>query len=106
MPPLSDDTCGFTRSDALQCMRKYVDSDHNDRITTAELEESITKYAPAWMRALSWFVGVERVMEDCDYNEDGVLTPRDLELSTEKCFPKQENLCTFEWFCNRAKEHQ
>jgi hypothetical protein len=103
VPPIWDESCTFGRNDAFACITKYIDvSPKNDQITKSEIDAAIATYAPAYVRALSWFVGTEKVFSSCDYNKDGVLTPRDWKLSGEHCLPHKRNLCTMQWFCNRA----
>lgn len=107
VPPIWDDSCSFTRDQAYDCLVKYVDVDPKDeRVTKKEVDAAIKAYAPAYVRALSWFVGTQKVFSACDYNKDGVLTPRDWKLSVGHCLPHKRNLCTMQWFCNRAEKQQ
>ena len=104
-PPLHDSECGFTRSDALACTMKYGDLNHDNKLTADELDHALKTLVPWYLKPLKWIGGVTaaRTMKDCDYNGDGVLTPRDWKLSAETCMPTQENLCAYKWFCDRAK---
>ena len=98
-PPLFDRKCGFTRKDALQCVLDHGDINHDGKLTKAELEHILDVLAPK----AKWLVNIKRTMKDCDYNKDGVLSPRDWKLSNKTCMPKQRHLCTFKWFCDRAQ---
>ena len=103
IPPLSDDTCGFSRADGLACLRAHVDANHDDRITSDELSVAIANYLPAYLRALSWFAGTDKALRDCDANGDGVLTPSDWNTVSATCMPTQATLCTLQWLCSRAE---
>lgn len=105
-PPFHDKNCGFTRNDALQCALEHGDINHDGKLTQSEMHHAMETLVPKYIRTLAWFGGIniERVLKDCDYNKDGVLTPRDWEMSVKKCMPKQENLCEFKWFCDNAKQ--
>ena len=104
VPPLNDDTCKFTRKDALKCAHNHGDNNRNQSLTLEEINTALDTLVPWWIRKLpSILTGVDaaRVMRDCDYNKDGVLTPRDWEMATETCMPRQQDLCKFKWFCDR-----
>ena len=108
-PPLYTSRCDFTRSDALACVLKYGDLNHDDRLTPKEIGHALDVLVPGWIKKLSWFTGVtvKQTMKDCDFNKDGVITPSDWSLDGKQkkptCMPKQSNLCTFQWFCQHAK---
>jgi len=84
---------------------KYADANHDNRLDQTELENAKSVFVPWYLRVAAWFKGIDltRILKDCDYDKDGVLTPHDWELSKKTCMPKQENLCKFKWFCDYAK---
>ena len=104
-PPLHDETCKYTRMDALRCALKYGDQNKDNVLTVDEIQHALDTLVPWYIRDAPEFlthVGVDRILNDCDFNKDGVLTPRDWELSVKTCMPKQQDLCQFKWFCDRA----
>jgi len=105
-PPDNDSTCKFTRSDALACALKYGDIDNDGKLSKPEVERLFKKLIPDYLKLPAWLEGdgADRTMKDCDYNQDGVLTPRDWELSVKTCMPKQKDLCKFKWFCDRQEQ--
>lgn len=67
------DSCGFTRLDALECLRKYVDFNKDGRITGDEFHRAKLLYLPPLAAKLSWVVdhlgyGIElqQVLRDCN----------------------------------------
>jgi len=106
-PPTKDKSCSFTREDSYACLKKYVDvHPKNDEISKKEIDEALSKYLPTYLKPVFWFVSTEKTMEACDYDKNGVITPRDWLMSKEKCFPKKESQCTIQWFCEIAKEQE
>ena len=113
-PSISDNKCKFTRSDALTCAIKYGDLNNDQRLTQNEVKHALDTLIPSYLNnvAFRWISGLSPagVMKDCDYNKDGVITPRDWELDGKqekpKCMPTQENLCTFKWFCDYANNNK
>jgi hypothetical protein len=104
LPPLFDDTCAMDRPGTLVCVRKFVDTNHDEVITRAEVIAAIDKYTTPIIRKLAWFVGVDRVFVECDYDRNGVITMRDFELSTRTCMSKKTDICRLAWFCERAEQ--
>lgn len=100
-PPFRDGSCGFTRAAAYECIQHFGDTNKDGVISEAELEGAISSFVP-W--GLRWLVSVRQVMHDCDYDGNGVLTARDWMLSQRTCLPTAANLCTMQWFCERASE--
>lgn len=67
------DSCGFTRLDALACLRTYVDFNKDGRITGDEFHRAKSLYLPPLAAKLSWAVdhlgyGIElqQVLRDCN----------------------------------------
>jgi len=110
MPPLHEEDCTFTRQDSYDCLVKYVDVNPKDgQITLTEADEALKKYLPTWMKPIFWFTDASSIFKECDYDKNGVLTPRDWEMSNKTCLPIKESWCTVQWFCKRITdeiEHQ
>ncbi|MDB9801148.1 hypothetical protein OAB94_02100 [Flavobacteriaceae bacterium] len=104
-PPNNDTSCEYTRADALACIEKYGDLDKDTKLTNNEINHAISALVPMYIRVGAFFKGINlnRVMKDCDYDHDGVLTPRDWELSKKTCMPRKQDLCKFKWFCDNVK---
>ena len=103
-PPDNDKSCKFTRADALSCAMRNGDTNRDGRLDRDEIAHALATMVPGYIRVAAWFKGVDlaRALTDCDYNKDGVITPRDWELATKTCMPRQEDLCKFKWFCDRV----
>lgn len=48
------DTCGFTRADALQCIKQYVDENHDGKISCEEFERAKDLFMPPRLKAAMW----------------------------------------------------
>lgn len=110
-------SCKFTREDAINCMRKYVDTNHDDIITVKELEAARAKYesfalkkAEAFLNnpIVRYFVGdinttTAKVIQDCDYNHDGIFTPDDFRQATKTCLPNRYGMCLLHKVCLEAE---
>ena len=105
-PPLTDTNCSFSRHDAYICLKTYVDIDKSNSIDKSELNAVLEKYFPK--KVVQWVLsrGIGWIFDVCDYNQDGVLSPRDYKLTEKTCMVEQNHLCTIEWFCNKAREHK
>lgn len=103
-PPMSDESCAFTRDDTFKCLEKYVDTNpHDQQITNAEIDAALSKYLPTYLKPVLWWIGTDGIMKDCDYDKNGVITPRDWMLAQHTCLAEKKNQCTMAWFCDRAK---
>lgn len=105
LPPLTDEKCLFSRNDAYNCIKQYVDEDRSNSITKEEINDALKKYTNS--KTLVWFLGfgVDKIFDACDYNQDGVLSPRDFKMSFKTCLVEKNHLCTIKWFCDRASKH-
>lgn len=107
VPPLHETDCKFTRQDSYDCLVKYVDVNPKDgQITLAEADEALHQYLPTWMKPIFWFTDASSVFKECDYDKNGVLTPRDWIMTNATCLPIKESWCTVEWFCERIKAEE
>ena len=106
LPPLLDEKCSFSRKDAYSCFKTYVDADKSNSIDKEELNAALKKYIPS--KTITWALsyGIDWIFDDCDYNGDGILSPRDYKMSEKTCMTKQNHLCTIKWFCDKAREHK
>ncbi len=104
MPPVYDDSCHFTRVDALECFVKYVDVDPRDGgISPHEAQLAIQRFSTPPIQALFWGWGTKQLFKACDKDGNGVITPKDWMASQKTCMPHKRNLCSIEWFCKRAE---
>lgn len=103
-PPTSDTSCSFTRDDSYQCLKTYVDvHPKNDEITQEEVDLALSTYLPTYLKPIFWFLNTNKIVNDCDYDKNGVITARDWLMAKETCLPKKENWCTMQWFCEIAE---
>lgn len=103
-------TCGkWDREDAITCMAKYVDTDHDNVISRKELSAARKRYGGKLLQFASWAaswvhidVSTKKVLADCDFNHDGQFTPSDFRSATKTCLPTQASLCMLKKACDRA----
>jgi hypothetical protein len=106
-----NDTCAFTRPEALACIVNYIDVNHDGQIDKQEFDRAKRLFLPAQARALSWFmkkthifdINFEFAKKQCDADCDGVLSPWDF-LNAKTCLINQGELCVFESLCKRAEK--
>lgn len=106
--PTNDD-CGFTRLDALRCIKKHIDRNHDGEISAAEFDYAKEHFMPQRMRALMWVARklhwdytLDSIKHDCDANHDGRFTTRDWLESAKTCLPGKADLCKFQDVCKIA----
>ena len=104
------DACTYTRNDALRCIRRFIDADHDGEISASEFERSKRRYLPTQLRAAEWvlnrmgyYISINNVMKACDADVDGRLTISDWKKSTHTCMPHQSDLCKLRTICERAE---
>lgn len=102
-------TCGFTRDDALECFKLYVDTNHDNEIEAAEFEHAKQAYMPPRMRmamklakSVGFDFSVKDVLNGCDANKDRRLTIQDFHDSADKCLPSPRDLCMVSTVCKIA----
>lgn len=105
------DTCGFTRVNALACLKRHVDANHDGIIDAAEFERAKRLYMPARARAAMWVarqfgydVTLAQVMKDCDADKDGKFTQKDWLASAKTCLPTAADLCKLKTACDLAEQ--
>lgn len=101
LPPIWDTSCKFTREDAFKCIQQTIDLNHDDQITREEVETAIGKIPYVIRKVWSWAMGIDGIFRVCDYDHNGIITPRDFKLSKDTCLAKKKYLCTVEWLCNQ-----
>jgi hypothetical protein len=105
MPPVYDEDCTYNREDCYHALVEKVDVKPKDgKISRAEIQGAFDKYAPAWMRILTWFSNVDQTLDACDADKDGLITRSDWLNTAENCLPFKKNWCTVQWFKERADE--
>ncbi len=104
------DNCEFTREQSLDCLREYVDLNHNGEIEASEFDYAKTHYLPPVAQRLQWLaskanydIPFSQLLRDCDPNHDGILSEWDWMHSTKTCLPTQSQMCKLKTICNRAK---
>lgn len=103
------DTCGFTRDDALKCIKKYVDYNHDNKIDCSEFIRAKTLFMPTAMKLalrvaakFGWDVKFEQVMYGCDTNHDCEFTEDDWIKGAKMCLPFRADLCKLKTACEIA----
>jgi hypothetical protein len=103
------DTCGVTRQDGLDCIKKYVDWDKNGKVSCEEFERAKDLFMPSRMKDALWLaqkvgfdVHFEQVLYGCDANHDCVFTEQDWIDSKKKCLPFKADLCKLKTACDLA----
>jgi hypothetical protein len=106
------DTCGFTRMDALNCIKQYVDVNHNGIIEYNEFERAKQTYMPMRARMalrvakeFGYDVTLKQILRDCDANHDGIFTEQDWIDSAKTCLPGKGDLCKLKTACDMAKKN-
>jgi len=101
--------CGFTRRDALHCLEKYVDTNHDGEISNAEFAYAKEHYMPEPVHRLQHLLKkfnvdytLENIKPKCDANKDGKFTPHDWMASAKTCLPHKADLCKFQRVCEIA----
>jgi hypothetical protein len=103
-------TCGFTRTDALVCMKKYVDLNHDGEIQENEFDYAKEHYTPPRMQKVQWAVSklgwdytLDVIRPACG-DEHGRFTEASWMKNTKHCLPHKSDLCLFQYVCQLAEE--
>jgi len=105
-----DPDCTFSREDAITCIGKYVDTNHDGVISIKELSRVRRKFLGPFLRVMSYFISwkvdisSKKVLHDCDFNKDGKFTADDFRNATKTCLPTQQALCLLKVSCDRAEK--
>lgn len=86
--------CAHTRASVVDCIIKYIDTDHDSALGVEELDTAMSKYLRLYEKLLSIFVSEksEAIMERCDLNRNGLIDLDDLLTWNHKCMqiPKDQ----------------
>lgn len=100
-----DPHCTFSRENAISCFSKYVDENHDGKITVPEIYAAEDRYMNWAMKMIRWAVswGIEvdpkYVLRDCCPNERLEFTPDSFRKCHKTCIPSQEALCLVSIVC-------
>lgn len=110
--------CTFTRKDAVECMRKYVDTNKDEKISLSELRVAKTRFMPYSLKAAGWLAkkfhldtSIRTAVKHCrvkSFPKDGRLskditfTARDFMATQKRCLPSQWALCQLKKVCDNA----
>jgi hypothetical protein len=114
-----DSACTYTRMDAVRCIARHVDTNHDAVVSLQELDAARNKYEGLVVRFLSWAVGwlvdtsTSKVITDCGgYSHNKTWTPRELDRlrltiqqfldNGKTCLPAQIDLCMLKYACDGA----
>ena len=94
-------TACISKQAAVDCFYNKADNNKDGTITRQELTKAINDHLPWWeVKAFEFFGGTERILRDCDANQDGILTPSEaMEMSDtclENCFKRTATAHVFE----------
>ena len=106
-------TCGYTRTDALHCIARYVDTNHDKEVSRSEFEYAKNNYLPPIAAKVHWVahkLGMDATYEDalrgCDTDHDGRLTLSDWMYGAKNCLPGKRDLCMFKTVCDVAERKE
>jgi hypothetical protein len=110
--------CTFTRQDAIECFRKYVDTNHDEAISISELRVAKKKFTPYSLQAAGWIASkfhmdtsIRTTVKNCrakPFPANGVLakeitfTPDDFMKTKKSCLPTQWAMCQLKKVCDNA----
>ncbi len=102
--------CTFTRHGAVDCIARYIDTNHDDIVTVAEIDAARDRYTGFVMRLLqkvvSWEIDIStpKIMADCGANAKGEFTEENFlhGPASKTCMPSQQALCMFEMVCKHV----
>ena len=82
-------------------MEKVIDADHNGGVSRDELQQAIAKTDSYVFKALGWGGGIAMVFKNCDYDQNGEITARDMKMSTSTCFATPVLRCAMKSICKK-----
>lgn len=101
--------CGFTRLNALECLKKHVDRNGDGEITEDEFNYAKKHFMPkrvetlqSIMKRIGWDYTLDNIKPNCDANKDGKFTVDDWMGSAKTCLPGKQDLCIFQFVCQLA----
>lgn len=97
-PPINTKDCGFTREDAVKCLKLNVDINGDSVVESSELRQRIKENFSWPIRMLMYWINIDAALRDCDYDQDGKISIDDFRKSADTCIARPEDLCCLEWF--------
>lgn len=102
--------CTFTRHGAVDCIARYIDTNHDDIVTVAEIDAARERYTGFVMgllqKVLSWEIDIStpKILADCGADRDGRFTEENFlhGPASKTCMPSQQALCAFEMVCKHV----
>jgi hypothetical protein len=94
-------TCDYTKEDAVKCLEETIDTNKDRAVSRGEFFAAVVENPSMLVRALSWAktMMANKLFAQCDYNQDGVITARDLKLAEKTCLHSKQELCMMQWIC-------
>lgn len=79
--------CEHTRASVVDCIIRYIDTDHNAALDVNELDTIMTKYLTGFEKLISWIAAEKSysIMERCDLNQNGLIDLDDLQVWNRDC---------------------
>lgn len=102
----SDDlkNCKLKRDDAVSCMLKFGDTNHDRRLEESEIETLKSNMLYFWEKWVDLLHPVTEIMDHCDYDRDGFISEDDFYKSYRTCMPRCKDVLQFDMYiCSRAK---
>ncbi len=95
---------------AVDCIARYVDTNHDDIVTVAEVDSAVERYSGLFLKMLerlvSWEIDIStpKIMHDCGANDRGEFTEKEFlhGRASKTCMPTQQALCMFEVVCKHV----
>lgn len=101
--PLELQRCKYNRNDAIDCVLKYGDGDHDRYLCPEEIAQLKKAQLHVWERVISYLHPSSDIMDHCDADRDGAVSEADFDKSIRTCLHTCEDLTTFfEYICLRA----
>jgi hypothetical protein len=99
---VSGEKCKYTRQQAMECARHYVDTDKDGAICREEIQQAMDAVSQPIEQLVELWYTPAYVMRQCDYDNDGFITLEDFERTEKKCLHDcMPRTVLFEKFCNR-----
>ena len=97
--------CKYDRNDAIDCVQKYGDSNHDRLLTPDEIIVLKREMFYIWEKAVLLLHPQDDIMDHCDHDRDGVISERDFDESFNTCLHTCADVTDFNYYiCDRAKK--
>ena len=89
-----------TKKKAIKCFYSKCDLNNDGKISRKELTQAIDNFLPWWERyPFKIFGGIDKILEDCDSNKDGILTAQEAikmkHTCLNTCYKRKKTISTF-----------